>query len=172
MGIESRLLYSTWNYMYCISSNWGLSFYFLLENFESASKWWRLVFEAGLYLPMSALTCLNFWINFNHTYSHLVTSQRVDNNLTMEIIILSHHSSKAFWMSVIGEELSRLICTTVKKFRGQGGVGCERGWGEPIYQHCYKENISWRQCLQVIHSITTSITSWVILPHITHVVTS
>ena len=47
-------------------------------------------------------------VNFNHTYIHLASGQRVSSNLTMENNVLGHHVqyvSKVFWMPIVGEEL-------------------------------------------------------------------
>ena len=90
---------------YRISLNRGLGFYFLRENFDPASKRGRLLFKGGLYLPMSVLVSFYFKLfNFNHTYRHLKSGQRVRNNLTMKSVVLhvGCHISKAFWTLATG----------------------------------------------------------------------
>ena len=44
-------------------------------------------------------------INFNRTFGHLASGQRVCNNLMMENIVLGHHVAKVFWKPAIKEEL-------------------------------------------------------------------
>ena len=84
---------------YHIFSNRGLGFNFLCENFDPASKQGRLLFEGGFYLAISVLVYLYFKIiNFNCTYRHLASGQRVHNNLTMESVILGHHVSEVFYI--------------------------------------------------------------------------